>query len=472
MLNTVFKKLMATYVAIILISFLILGLLFSQLTGSYFFQRHERLLVEEGNKLNELVIAHLNGRITAERLNLELQAVERFLNTRIWVLDKRGTIYGVSSNEKQWIGKQITAKEMLQVLQGRVIVKKGIFDAEWKIPMVTVGMPIVINGRVENALIMHSPLYEITDAIQGVHRIIWIAMGISFLLSTLIIYFVSKRMSSPLQAMGTAAEKLAEGDFSQRIEINTEDEIGRVAKIFNGMAEKLETIEENRRSFIAAVAHELRSPLTLIKGFVGGILDGTVEEGESVKYLKIILKETGRLNKLTANLLDLQKMESDQYPIYLQAFDINELIRRTLLKYDEEIERKSLEISLRLQGEKMMVSGDRDAIEQVLTNLLDNSMKFIGEQGFIELISEIHLGKASITVRDNGIGIALEEQQAIWERFYKVDKARDRNKEGTGLGLYIVKKIIDRHGERIQVESEVGKGTVFTFTLPLVEIRH
>ncbi|AOT70232.1 sensor histidine kinase [Geosporobacter ferrireducens] len=471
MLNTVFKKLMAAYVAIILISFLILGLLFSQLANSYFFQRHEKLLIEEGGKLNEMVVAHLNGRISAERLNLELQAMERFLNTRIWVMDKRGTIYGVSSNEKQWIGKQITAKEMLQVLQGSVIVKKGIFDAEWKVPMVTVGMPIMVNGRVENALIMHSPLYEITDAIQGVHRIIWLAMGISFLLSTLIIYFVSKRMSSPLQAMGSAAEKLADGDFTQRIVINTEDEIGQVTKAFNGMAEKLETIEENRRNFIAAVAHELRSPLTLIKGFVEGILDGTVEEKDQGKYLQVILKETERLNKLTTNLLDLQKMESDQYPIHLQVFDINELIRRTLLKYDEEIERKSVGVLLQLQGEKMMVSGDRDAIEQVLSNLLDNAMKFIEEEGRIKVISKTHLQKAWISVRDNGIGIPLENQQSIWERFYKVDKSRDRNKEGTGLGLYIVKKIIDRHGERIQVESEAGQGTVFTFTLPLAAVR-
>ncbi|SHI74199.1 Signal transduction histidine kinase [Geosporobacter subterraneus DSM 17957] len=471
MLNSVFKKLMAAYVAIMIISFLILGLLFSQLTGSYFFQRHESLLLEEGNKLNDMVIAHLNGRISAERLNLELQAVERFLNTRIWVLDRRGMIYGVSSNEKQWIGRQITEKEMLQVLQGSVIVKKGVFDAEWKVPMLTVGMPIIINGRVENALIMHSPLYEITDAIQGVHRIIWIAMGISFLVSTLIIYFVSKRMASPLRAMGVAAERLAAGDFTQRITIDTEDEIGQVTRTFNGMAEKLEAIEENRRSFIAAVAHELRSPLTLIKGFVEGILDGTVEEKDQRKYLQVISKEAGRLNKLTANLLDLQKMESDQYPIRIQVFDINELIRRTLLKYDEEIERRNLEISLGLEGEKLMVTADRDAMEQVLTNLIDNAMKFVENRGAIELTSKAHMQRAWITVRDNGMGIPREEQPSIWERFYKVDKSRNRNKEGTGLGLYIVKKIIDRHGEQIRVESEVGKGTAFTFTLPLAEVR-
>ncbi|MEW9121711.1 MAG: HAMP domain-containing sensor histidine kinase [Thermotaleaceae bacterium] len=468
MLNTVFRKLIAAYLSIILISFLLLGLLFSQLASSYFFQRHENLLIEEGNKINEMVIAHLNGRITMERLNLELQSVERFLNTRIWVMDKRGTIYGVSSNEKRWIGEQITAKEMLQVLKGSVIVKKGIFDEEWKAPMVTVGMPIVINGRVENALIMHSPLYEITDAIAGVHRIIWIAMGISFLLSTLIIYLLSKRMSSPLQAMGKAAERLAEGDFSQRIAIYSEDEIGQVTKAFNGMAQRLESAEENRRSFIAAVAHELRSPLTLIKGFVEGILDGTVEEGERSKYLQIILKETGRLNNLIINLLDVQKMESDQYPIHIHPFDINELIRRTLIKYEEEIEKRTVAISLKLQGERMMVQGDRDAIEQVLSNLIDNSMKFMGEQGEIEITSEVKQGKARISLRDNGIGIAPEEQQAIWEKFYKVDKSRDRNKTGTGLGLYIVKKIIERHGEKIQVESQVGKGTTFTFTLPWV----
>jgi signal transduction histidine kinase len=456
---------MATYFGIIIVSFLLLGLLFSQLLGNYFFDRHEKLLLQEGAKINELVIDYLNHYITKERLDLELQSVERFLNTRIWILDKRGYIYGVSSNEKEWIGKQITAKEMVDVLKGSIIVKKGTFQGMWQTPMLTVGMPILVNGRVENAIIMHSPLYEITNTIQEVHKIIWVTMTISFVISAVVIFFLSKKLSQPLQSMDQAAQKLALGDFSQRVDVYTEDEIGRVTQTFNNMAEQLEKMEENRRSFISAVAHELRSPLTLIKGFVQGIVDGTVETDDQSKYLQIILKETTRLGKLISNLLDVQRMEAKAYPIHPEHFDIHELIRRTLLKYEEEIERRKIEMHLDLKQDTLTVLADRDGIEQVLSNLIENAMKFVDEGGAIGIGVQEKGNKVWIAIKDNGIGISKEEQPLIWNKFYKVDKARNRNKEGTGLGLHITKQIVERHGEQIQVESELGKGTVFRFSL-------
>lgn len=467
MLNTMFKKLMSTYFVIIAVTFLILALLFSQLLGNYYFQRQEEILLEEGMKLNELVIDHLNGYISRERLNLELQSLERFANTRIWVLDRRGTVYGVSTSEKEWIGRQITAEEMLDVLKGQIIVKKGIYDKGGETPMITVGMPIMINGVVVNAIIMHTPIYEVTNAISEIHKIIWTAMGISLLISIIILYIVSKKLSSPLQSMDKAAKLLAQGDFSQRVEVYTNDEIGRVTKTFNYMAEQLQTIEENRRSFISSVAHELRSPMTLIRGFVQGIVDGTIPKEENNKYLNIILKETTRLSKLISNLLDLQKMESSQYPINPQSFDINELIRRTLLKYEEEIEKKGIEVNLDLVDDQVMVWADKDAIEQVVSNLLENSMKFMGEKGKLDVKTMVTDNKVWIKIQDNGIGISQEDMDDIWKKFFKADRSRDRNKEGTGLGLYIVKKIMDRHGEKIKVESELGKGAAFIFSLKL-----
>lgn len=474
MFNTVFKKLLSIYFVIISVAFLILGLLFSQLFENYFFSRHERLLLEEGEKINQLVIDYLNRDISRERLNLELQSVERFLNTRIWVIDKRGIIYGVSSDEKKLIGKQITTKDMLEVLEGNIIVKKGVYEEIGKTPMVTVGMPIFINGRVDNAIIMHSPLYDITKVIKEVHKIVWTAMSISFFISFIILYIVSKKVSSPISEMEQVAGKLAQGDFSQRVQFytNTEDEIGKVTKTFNDMADKLEKIEENRRNFISAVAHELRSPLTLIQGFVQGMVDKTVKKEEQDKYFYIILTETKRLTKLIASLLDIQKMESNMYPIYPQAFDINELIVRTLIKYEEEINRKDIQVDINLNKNKTLVWADKEAYEQVLINLLDNAMKFMKEEGILQIKSNYISDKVWIKIQDEGIGIAEEEQNKIWQQFYKVDKSRDRNKIGTGLGLYIVKKIIDRHKEEIKVESELGKGTTFIFSLSLYSMKN
>ncbi|MCT4607063.1 MAG: cell wall metabolism sensor histidine kinase WalK [Marinisporobacter sp.] len=466
MFNTVFKKLLSTYFIIIVITFLILGLLFSQLFGSYFFNRNTRLLIEEGEKINELVIDYLNGYITRERLNLELQAVERFLNTRIWIIDKRGIIYGVSSDEEKWIGKQITMKDMLEVLKGSTIIKKGIYEEAGKTPMVTVGVPIFINGRVDNAIIMHSPLYEITKAIKEVHKIIWTAMLISFSISIVILYIVSRKLAAPIKEMGQVAQKLAEGDFHQRVTIyEQEDEIGKVTNTFNVMAERLEKIEENRKVFISAVAHELRSPLTLIQGFVQGMVDGTVNKNEQEKYLNIILRETKRLTQLIANLLDIQKMESEEYPIYPKEFDINELIVRTLIKYEEEINQKGIGVNIDFQKEEQPVFADKDAYEQVLINLLDNAMKFMKDSGKLNIKSYAFREKVWIEIQDNGIGMSKEVQQKIWDQFYKGDVSRNRNEKGTGLGLYIVKKIIDRHRQIIKVESQIGLGSTITFSV-------
>ncbi len=467
MLNTVFKKLMTTYFVIIAVTFLILALLFSQLLGNYYFQRQEQTLLEEGKKLNELVIDYLNGYVSQERLNIELRSLEKFANTRIWILDRKGIIYGVSSNEKEWIGTQITAQEMLDALDGKIIVKKGIYDEGGETPMITVGMPIFINGVVVNAIIMHSPIYEVTNAIAETHKIIWSAMGISLLIAIIILYIVSKKLASPLQSMEKAAKLLAQGDFSQRAEIYTNDEIGRVTTTFNYMAEQLQTIEENRRNFISAIAHELRSPLTLIRGFVQGIVDGTIPSQESDRYLDIILKETTRLSKLISNLLDLQKMESDEYPISPQEFEINELILRTLIKYEEEIEKREIDVNLELYNEKVKVLADKDAIEQVINNLLENSMKFIKDQGRLNIKTTMEGKRVWVEIKDNGIGISQKDMTDIWKKFFKADKSRDRNKNGTGLGLYIVKRIIDRHGEEIKVESELGKGSAFVFSLKI-----
>ncbi|MBF8982447.1 HAMP domain-containing protein [Lutibacter sp. B2] len=464
--NTVFKKLMTTYVFLIVVAFLILGLLFSQLFGNYFFDRHERLLIEEGNKINELVIEYLNKDISRERLSLELQSVERFLNTRIWIIDKRGVIYGVSSDEKKWIGKQITTKELLEVLSGKVVVKKGIYEEDEKTPLITVGMPILVNGFVDNAIIMNSPLYEVTKVINEVHKIIWTAMGISFIISFILLWIASKKASDPLREMGRIASKLAQGDFSQRVTgEERKDEIGQVTMMFNSMADKLEKIDKNRRTFISAVAHELRSPMTLIKGFIQGIVDGTIEEREQNKYLNIILEETKRLNQLVINLLDIQKMESGQYPINPISFDICELIRRTLIKYEEEIEKRNIEVELVFEEDKLMVLADKEAIEQVLINLIDNAMKFMNENPKIIIKVKKRKDKVWITIKDHGIGIPKEHKEEIWKQFYKTDQSRDRNKKGTGLGLYIVKKILDCHNEHIQVESIIGEGTSFSFSL-------
>lgn len=464
MKNTLFKKLLYFYFVIILLSFLILGLGFSQLFSNYYFDRQEKVLINEGKKINYLVIDYLNGQISEERLELELKALEKFLNTKTWIINQKAIIYGVSSGEKKWIGKEITAIEMLQVLEGKIITKKGVYHEKNNIPLLTVAMPIYINGKVTNAIIMHTPIYEVTNVISEVHRIVIISMIIAFIGAFILLWIVSKKISKPLKQLSMGAREISNGKFNYHIDLKEEGELGQVISTFNQMTKKLDKIEKNRKSFIAALAHELKSPLTIIKGYTQAIVDKTIRTDDQDKYLNIILDESHRLNNLITNLLDVQKMETGKYPIQKSRFNIKELIGSILISYEERIKSMDMELHLDLQ-ENIFVMADKDAIKQVIINLLENSFKFKKINPKIYISTKGNKNKCIVTIQDNGVGIEKENIPNIWDEFYKEDKSRNRKNKGSGLGLYIVKKIIHIHKEEISIDSELGKGTIFKFTL-------
>jgi len=216
------------------------------------------------------------------------------------------------------------------------------------------------------------------------------------------------------------------------------------------------------------VSHELRTPMTSIKGFIEGILDNVIPQEKHREYLEIVRNEVARLNRLVNNLLDLAKLESGEIKLIYSNFNINELIRRCIIKLENLITEKGLEVMADFD-EDTLVSADIDSIERVLINLIHNAVKFTPEGGIIGVNTEIRNDKVIVSVADSGIGIEKEDLDRIWERFYKVDKSRSLDTIGTGLGLSIVRNIINEHGEEIWVESELGKGTTFHFTLKKAE---
>lgn len=468
MFNTVFKKLTFIYFIVILLSFIILALSLMGMLENYYFTQKTQALIEEGKKLNDTVIRYLNRDVSYERLRVELEAIERFLNTKIWVVDKFGFIYGVSNRaESNWIGKQVSTNDVINVLKGQIITKRGEYDELFNSPVLTVGIPIYINGKVENGVFMHSPIYEIDKTLKEIYRIILISMIISLVITIAILYFTSQRISKPLQEINEITKIIASGEFNKRVSVNSKDEIGQLAYSFNYMANELEKLEEMRRDFIANVSHELRSPLTLIKGYIKGLMDMDLSKEKKEQYLSIIYEETEKLTELINNLLDLSKMESGQYPLNISEFEINELIRRNIIKFSGKIEEKNLNVEVLFKNDPIMVKGDKDSISQILLNIIDNAIKFMDNEDSLIIKTEVKDNKGYISIEDTGIGIPKKDLPNIWKRFYKGDKSRSRQVMGTGLGLSIVKEIIKAHGEEIWVESEVGKGTKFTFTLSL-----
>ncbi len=285
------------------------------------------------------------------------------------------------------------------------------------------------------------------------------------LVACVVLYFITYQITKPLYEMSRAAKSYVKGDFSQRISVSPEGELGALATTFNQMADGLDRLETMRRGFIADVSHELRTPMTTIGGFIDGILDGTIPEDSREKYLLLVSAEVRRLSRMVNNLLDVARIQSGEITYQMIPFDLTEVSHRVLLTMEDRINEAQIKLSLDLPNESVYAYGDHDAIYRVIYNLVDNAVKFTDFNGEICVSIQRHEGKIYFSVKNTGQGIPETEAGRIFERFYKTDKSRGISKKGVGLGLYMVKSIIDAHGEQIMLTSKEGAYAEFIFTL-------
>jgi len=283
------------------------------------------------------------------------------------------------------------------------------------------------------------------------------------------ILIISRRLLSPVRQMSEAAEGFAKGDFSRRVFLRGSHELAPLAAAFNEMAESVEKLEESRSRFLADVAHDLRTPVTAISGFAQNMLEGVIPEEKRGRYLKIILDESNRLSRLVGTLLNMSKLDAGERRLSFQTFDLAEHARQGLLKFEERINEKHLEVKFDCPFDRLFVKADPDAIRQVTDNLIDNALKFTPEKGTLSVSLSVNGQKALFSITNTGEGIPEEELSHLFERFYKSDRSRGLDKSGMGLGLYIAKSLIDAHDEEIWVTSEAGSFTEFVFTLKLAE---
>lgn len=253
-------------------------------------------------------------------------------------------------------------------------------------------------------------------------------------------------------------------------QVDSEDEIGYLAASLSYMASEIARTEDDQKKFVANVSHDFRSPLTSIKGYLEAMLDGTIPPEMHNKYLNIVLNETERLTKLTNGLLTLNNLNTKGMLLDKTDFDINQIIRNTAAAFEGTCKNKTIAIELVLTGETMYVNADMGKIQQVFYNLLDNAIKFSHHDSVIKIETNEKSNKIYVSVKDNGIGIPKDDLKLIWDRFYKSDASRGKDKKGTGLGLSITKEIIHAHGEHINVISTEGAGSEFVFSLAKSDI--
>ncbi len=308
-----------------------------------------------------------------------------------------------------------------------------------------------------------SDVNSFTDMVLKIFILSAIAsLGISFLAIGLFSYNLVK----PLRQMAQAVKQFGSGEFGIRVSEATNDEIGELAVAFNNMADSLSAAESMRRSFIANVSHELKTPMTTIAGFIDGILDGTIPPEKHQYYLHIVSDEVKRLSRLVRSMLDLSRIDSGELKINYQNFDMLTTLVTIVITFEQEINKKNIEIRGLDVLTPTVVYGDKDLLHQVIYNLIENAVKFTNEGGIIEFTITDSLERTDFYIRNSGTGINKKELSLVFDKFYKTDKSRSKDKKGLGLGLYLVRSIIRLHGGDITAESEYGKYSLFHFYIP------
>ncbi|MBQ9952580.1 MAG: HAMP domain-containing protein [Clostridia bacterium] len=415
------------------------------------------------------------NQINSVRENVTMQFIVRrkiseihdLYNADIWIVNFNSEIAQVL--DSSWnTASQIyspTVTRQLQVIQGGQEIRvTGLFP-ELGEQIVTIGVPwFYSDGRVVGAVLLHISTEQLEVSILDLLPQILPTATLTLLLGTLISLLLAQGQTRPLKEIDNAVREFTKGDLTRRVELHCGGELEDLGNSINRMASELSQLEDSRRNFVAAVSHELRSPLTCMRGYVDAMMDGTIEGEDVPKYLQIVKDETNRLTDLVRDLLDMSRFESGKFPLQIAPFDANEMLRRILINFEPRIDQKKIEVQVEFDAEHRYVSGDASRINQVLSNFIDNALKFMSEGGTLTVGTRLEGRNVLFTVRNDGEPIAEKDLPHIFERFYKADKAHTSGM-GTGLGLAICKMIVQEHGSRIRVRSVPGD-TAFEFTLP------
>ena len=331
--------------------------------------------------------------------------------------------------------------------------------------VLSVMAPVTRGYMTGGYVLIHEPVENIVASQNDILNIVYLTALIIFILSLLnmaVFYVIVYR---PLKRITEGATKYAAGDYHYKSTPNSEDEMGYLAETLNFMSDEISKSDDYQKQFIANVSHDFRSPLTSIKGYLESILDGTIPEEMEPKYLMRLISESERLTKLTQSMLSLGTRDTKGF-LRRTYIDVNRVIRDVCASFEMTCQKKELVFELTFAEKKEMVYADYSKIQQVLYNLIDNALKFSNPKSSIAIRTGIRGQKVFVSIKDTGIGIPKQDLAKIWDRFYKADQSRGKDKHGTGLGLSIVKSIITAHGENIDCVSTEGVGTEFTFTLP------
>ncbi len=465
MKKTLYLKFILAYFIFGVFGFVIISTFVPNMIKDHLIREEADSLYSEATLIaNTYATGLYNSEITLETVKNQLDALSVYLNATIRIINPSGRLVLDTT-------MPLNVEEVIMVDGFDPTITKGsyytigTFFDEFETEMLSVIAPITSNYKVKGYVVIHSSMKAIEQSAAGLLNISYITLMILFLLSIIILIFFTEIVYIPLKKITYATEQYASGNMRYEFQMESEDEIGYLAACLSYMASEIARSEDDQKKFVANVSHDFRSPLTSIRGFLEAMIDGTIPPEMHEKYLNIVLNETERLTKLTNSLLTLNNLNTKGMMLNKSDFDINSIIRKTAASFEGTCVPKNMNIELVLTGDELYVNADVDKVQQVLYNLIDNAIKFSHHNSSIRIETSEKKNKIFVSVKDTGIGIPKDDLKLIWDRFYKSDSSRGKDKKGTGLGLAIVKEIITAHDEHINVISTQGVGSEFIFSL-------
>jgi Signal transduction histidine kinase len=491
--RSLFAKYFTACAAIMVASFLVLGTALILVSVNYSNSEEERSFLYNARQLSDVFVStqtnlkQLQRQFSLSQKDMKpytdrevVQALQPYafiLDAVVYVCDGKGKlIFVVSANSYDDSPSGTVGSSVISRLKKGQSVDDGSLGGLFDRNYICAGVPLnSINqnadyysdnaGTFEGGIFIRSTGTGLLSAFTGIFNIFIFCVGFILIFAFIAIYFMTSRLVRPLHQMSSAAKSFAKGDFSARVPVGSQDEIGQLAVAFNNMASSLTSLEEMRSSFVANVSHELKTPMTSISGFIDGILDGTIPREKENHYLSIVSDEVKRLSRLVRSFLDIARIEAGEYKFNPTDFDVMELVRRVIVGFEQLIDGKALDIRGLDNDDVFTVHADFDMTYQTVYNLVDNAVKFANQGGFIEINIAAKGKKVYVSVKNSGMGIPEADLPYVFDRFYKTDKSRSRDRKGVGLGLYIVKTVLNMQGEDITVKSVEGQFCEFVFTL-------
>jgi len=454
--------------------FIFFGISFTSISYRMVVNEKKESMLIAAEETSDIVAAYdVQWDLGSFEVRMALTAMERTTGFHYLLSDNEGKIVASSDREfhSRYIGREIPEEIIGNIDQHKQYSGVTRIDTVYDDVRYIVGMPVVspLDGENSGYILLSSNASSMMEMWRDFAGIFISVAIIVLIVSFVVSYITTRKQARPIKEMAAAAHKFARGDFKTRVnEEGRRDEIGELADAFNVMADSLERSENLRSEFVANVSHELKTPMTTIQGFADGILDGTIPPERQEKYLRIISSETKRLSRLVKSMLEMSHIQTmDTNEVLSGRFDVAEVVRVAIVSLEKKVNDRGLDIDAVLPEDSVITRGNKDSITQVVYNLIDNAIKFSDAGSTVKIELWKQGGNAFVSVENTGETIKEEDLSAIFDRFNKSDKSRSVDKDGVGLGLYIVKTILDNHNENIFVTSKDGV-TRFVFTLTLI----